>query len=113
MKMSGKVIEGKKLGRELGYPTANIRITPGIFEGIYAGLVEFDSKKYKAAIYVSVKDPHILEAHLLSFSGDIYGKKIVVSVGDKIREDINETDTNRLREIIKEDLEKIKCLPES
>ena len=110
--MSGKVIEGKKFGRELGYPTANIRITPGIFEGIYAGMVEFDNKKYKSAIYVSHKDPHILEAHLLSFTGDIYGKKIIVSVGLKIREAIEETDITKLREMIKDDVEKIKCLPE-
>ena len=112
MKISGKVIEGRKIGKEIGFPTANIRITPGIFEGIYAGVVEFDNKKYKAAIYAGNKNPSILEAHLLSFAGDIYGKKITISVGEKIREDIVEENIERLKEMIKEDIEKIKCLPE-
>ncbi len=114
MKIAGKVIEGKKQGRAIGFPTANIRVAPGVFEGIYAGVVELDSsnRKYKAAVYVSRKNQTILEAHLLSFNGDLYGKKIAVTVGEKIREDAEVQDIEKLKEMIRADIEKIKAIPE-
>lgn len=108
MKISGIVIEGQKKSKQIGFPTANIRVTQGIFSGIYEGIAEIDERKYKSAIYVGDRRPSILEAHLIGFSGDIYGKKISICVGEKIREDINEPDQDKLRIMIEADVKKVK-----
>ena len=108
MKISGIVIEGQKKSSLIGFPTANIKVSPGVFSGIYEGVVDMDGRKYKGAIYVGNKRPNVLEAHILGFTGDIYGKKIAICVGEKIREDVEETDENRLRQMIEDDVRKIK-----
>jgi riboflavin kinase / FMN adenylyltransferase len=47
LNFSGIVIHGKKLGRTIGYPTANIELAPGIVEdGVYALGIEFDGMTY-------------------------------------------------------------------
>ncbi len=47
MSFSGIVIHGKKLGRTIGYPTANIELAPGIVEdGVYALSIGFDGINY-------------------------------------------------------------------
>ncbi|MFA5871886.1 MAG: riboflavin kinase [Parcubacteria group bacterium] len=85
--ISGKVKPGKRKGRTLGFPTANIKIPENIKaeSGVYAGWVEIDSQKYPAGVFVSL-DGKSLEAHILNFSKDLYGKNIVVVLGGKIRD---------------------------
>jgi riboflavin kinase/FMN adenylyltransferase len=80
--VSGTVIEGKKLGRELGFPTANIRLgdqqTPS--DGVWA--VEVDGH-FKGVANLGTRPTvgggeRLLEVHLLDFSGDLYGKVLKV-----------------------------------
>ena len=85
MNFSGTVIRGDGYGRKLGYPTANIEVDAS--SGIYAGRVMFAGKTYQAAVFVTARRPHILEAHLLDFDGDMYDKTITVTLEKKIRED--------------------------
>jgi riboflavin kinase/FMN adenylyltransferase len=85
--IAGRVIQGEKKGRELGFPTANIdrRIMrqekSKLPHGIYGGVVSLGTKKYKAGIVIGPLDkkgfPKI-EAHLIGFSGDLYGKMLEV-----------------------------------
>lgn len=113
MKISGIVIEGQKKSALIGFPTANIKISRGIFSGIYEGLTELEDRKYKSAVYVGNKRPWIMEVHLIGFSQNIYGKKISVCVGEKIREDANEEDSEKLKRMIEEDVRKIKEIKSS
>ena len=83
--MKGIVIKGKQRGRILGFPTANISYENGIASGVYAGKVYFEGNEYRAAIFYG-NDKKIMEAHLLDFSGDLYGQEIEIEVGKKIRE---------------------------
>lgn len=109
--IKGMVIEGNKKGREHGFPTANIANTEKVPVGIYAARVTSDSKTFDAAVYVGAPRPHTLEAHLLDWSGDLYGKKIEVTIKKKIRDDIHQIDNDKLREMIAKDIEDIqKCL---
>ncbi len=84
---SGKVVKGRGYGRKIGFPTANIdrrsfvRLVKKPKEGIYAGHVAFTSGiEHPAAIVIGPKDvkglPH-LEAHILGFTGNLYGKQLV------------------------------------
>jgi riboflavin kinase/FMN adenylyltransferase len=81
----GVVETGKRHGTELGYPTANIPLDNAAFSGIYVGRVLVDDTTYGAALYA---DPSrgVLEAHLLEFAGDLYGKTITIEIGEKIRD---------------------------
>lgn len=80
--VSGTVIEGRKLGRELGFPTANLRLgdqqVPA--DGVWAVTVDGNRK---GVANLGKKptvggDEKLLEVHLLDFSGDLYGKTLRV-----------------------------------
>jgi riboflavin kinase / FMN adenylyltransferase len=105
MKIKGLVIKGKNKGKKLGFPTANLALEAD-FEaksGVYAGRVCFDGKSYKSAIFIG-KEGNILEAHILDFSGDLYGKEIEVEIGKKIREVKKFNSDKELQEQIREDI---------
>ncbi|MFZ2188046.1 MAG: riboflavin kinase [Candidatus Moraniibacteriota bacterium] len=89
----GNVVHGQKEGRKLGFPTANVEFRGKMEEGVYAGWAIIDGKRYKAGIMYRNRTT-ILEAYILDFSGDLYGKKIELEVGEKIRE-IVQFETNK------------------
>lgn len=90
--ISGKVVHGKKLGRQLGFPTANIHMRherPAL-TGVYA--VKLDGMNGVANLGVR---PTIagtarltLEVNLLDFNGDLYGRHVHVSFLKKIRDEM-------------------------
>jgi riboflavin kinase/FMN adenylyltransferase len=105
----GQVIHGQKEGRTLGYPTANIEFRGRLDDGIYAGWAIVEGKKYKAGL-LHKRGTNILEAYIIDFSGDLYGKVIELEVRQKIREDIKFNSNEELIEQVKKDIEKIKEL---
>ena len=112
--VEGNVIEGKKLGKKLGYPTANIEISseykliPKI--GVYAVEVILGEKKYSGMMSIG-KNPTVtddesikLEVNIFDFNEDIYGKKIRVNFIEYIRD---EKKFDSLEELVKQlDLDK-------
>ena len=82
---SGVVEEGLAVARETGFPTANIRYTDPDIAGTYAGQVSVDEREYQAAIYANAKR-RVLEAHLLHFSGDLYGKRVTIVLLERLAE---------------------------
>jgi len=90
----GQVIEGDRLGRELGFPTANLDVSHLNLppNGVYAGLTRLGSQSYRAAVNIGLRPtlrsprPQLrLEAHLLDFNGDLYGSELEVELGGKLR----------------------------
>lgn len=90
----GVVIKGEGYGRKIGFPTLNIdrksfsklKIKPVL--GVYSGSVILQNKTYKSAIIIGpidIKGLPKLEAHLLSYCGNAYGKKIIFEVDKFIR----------------------------
>lgn len=83
----GEVVLGKKRGRQLGYPTANIEVPPGKLipaNGVYAGWVTFNGQQYMAATNVGYSptfgnEAVTVEAFLLDFDQDIYGETVEFS----------------------------------
>lgn len=82
--LSGKVVHGKALGRTLGTPTANIIAPEGLVLprfGVYATCAVVDGRSYPAVTNIGVR-PTVegegvsVEAYLLDFTGDLYGKEI-------------------------------------
>ncbi len=87
--LRGRVIKGQGYGQRIGFPTANIdrkgylKLKNGIPFGVYAGLVALGNKVYKAGIVIGPKDAKghpKLEAHLIGYDGDIYGKLLVFRI---------------------------------
>ena len=105
--IEGTVVEGKKLGRELGYPTANIKI-PDEFKlipaiGIYAVEVILNGNTYSGMMSIG-RNPTVtddksikLEANIFDFNDDIYGEKIKIGFIDRIREEIKFENIDKLR----------------
>lgn len=92
--ISGKVMEGNKIGQKNGFPTANVVNENYIFpkDGVYAGYAYVDNKKYKAMVSIgthpTIKEANksIIEAHLLDFSDDLYGKDLKIEFLHYIRD---------------------------
>ncbi len=105
--IEGTVVEGRKLGRELGYPTANIKVTdefkliPAI--GIYAVEVILNGKTYSGMMSIgrnpTVTDDNTIksEVNIFDFNDDIYGQKIKIGFIDRIREEIKFENIDKLR----------------
>jgi riboflavin kinase/FMN adenylyltransferase len=111
--ISGRVIEGERLGQQLGFPTANLDVAGLALppNGVYAGLAIYKRKAYRAAVNIGFRPtvasgPQALhvEAHLLNFSGKLYGEELEIEIGDKLREEKKFASTAELREQIARDI---------
>lgn len=96
----GKVIEGKKKARLLGFPTANIS-APGItFSGAFAGKVLIGDFWYKATLYAD-PERELLEAHILDFEDTIYGEMLTIVGHEKVADRKKFTGLDDLKEHIR------------
>jgi riboflavin kinase/FMN adenylyltransferase len=93
----GIVIEGNKLGRTLGYPTANLQIEatekliPG--NGVYAVIASFDKSTYKAMMNIGVRPTvdgkkRMIEVNLFDFNQDLYVKTLRVYIKKYLRGEV-------------------------
>jgi riboflavin kinase / FMN adenylyltransferase len=119
--INGKIIHGDHYGRILGFPTANIdrrdyrRRNLRVRFGVWAGSAEIKLRaknyKIKAAIVIGPKDrkglPKI-EAHLLGFKGDLYGKKLTIYLHKYLRPFKKFKSERELKEQIQADILKVK-----
>ncbi len=91
----GEVDRGDRRGRELGFPTANVRVDRSTLlpeDGVYAGWFQReDGSVHASAISLGTR-PHffddgdlLLEAHLLDFEGDLYGESVRVTFAELLR----------------------------
>ncbi|HSY42981.1 MAG TPA: bifunctional riboflavin kinase/FAD synthetase [Candidatus Acidoferrum sp.] len=110
--ISGTVVVGDKLGRALGFPTANLdanclALPPN---GVYAALTKVDGKLYRVALNMGIR-PTVatgkqlrVEAHLLDFHGELYGKELEIEIGEKLRDEKKFGSPEELREQIARDV---------
>ncbi len=89
--LDGTVVAGDQRGGTLGYPTANIAMDPQLLcprYGIYAG----EALGYRAAVSIGT-NPHYggterrIEPYLLDFEGDLYGRRLVVELWERLRDE--------------------------
>lgn len=115
-RMSGRVAHGEKLGRELGYPTANIHIHRKVspLQGIFAVEVYgLDEEPLQGVASIGTRPTVggtkvILEVYLFDFNQDIYGRHLQVSFLHKIRDEAHFESLDALKEKIAEDVIKAK-----
>src|SRR3989338_7165053 len=82
----GKVVRGDGYGRKIGCPTVNLETNIKEFPlgGVYAGKALLDGIQYKAGIVIGPGDK--VEAHLIGYAGDAYGKRVTLQIKKFIRE---------------------------
>jgi riboflavin kinase/FMN adenylyltransferase len=115
--VSGSVIQGQRLGRTLGVPTANIAIEPTsrLAHGVYAVRARFDGKIVPGVASFGVRPtvdngPPLLEVHLLDFSGDLYGRDMEVEFVQRIREERKFDSLASLVDEMRRDIERARAI---
>lgn len=109
--VSGKVIDGKKLGRTIGYPTANIEVDELKLlpkKGAYIVEVEVKNNFFKGMLSIGTNptvngDKLTVEVYILDFNQDIYGEEITVKFRDFLHEEIKFESLEKLIERLDED----------
>jgi len=92
--LTGTVVDGDKIGRTLGYPTANI-VLDDIYkliptDGVYAAFAYVRNKKYNAMVSIGNRptlngSKHLIEANLIDFNEQIYGERLKLEFVSKLR----------------------------
>ena len=111
--VSGEVVHGAKKGRELGFPTVNIRIgssdklLPKF--GVYIATTVIDGCEFKAMMNIGVRptvaadSAPVVEAYILECSGNLYGKMLTFHLHERLRDEMRFASLNALQEQLKKD----------
>jgi riboflavin kinase/FMN adenylyltransferase len=116
--LRGEVVVGDKRGRTIGFPTANVvpdadAVVPA--RGVYGGFVRVGEEQYGACTNVGVaptfgRAESRVEAYLLDFEGDLYGRVVDVSFVGRIREERRFSGIDELTGQIRRDVEEAKLI---
>jgi riboflavin kinase/FMN adenylyltransferase len=119
-RLSGEVVQGDHRGKDLGFPTANLRpperkVIPG--NGIYAAWARLDGEKVAAAVNVGTRPTFggtelLIEAHLLDFDRDLYGAILTLEFVDRLRPEVEFDSAQDLVEAITDDVASVRRLLE-
>lgn len=107
------VVRGNKLGRQIGFPTINQKLQPGIFVpklGVYSSITEVGTKLFPSITNIGtrpttqIQSQPIAETHILNFAANLYDKKIKVILLDFIREEKQFSSLDELKKEIQENI---------
>jgi len=110
--LTGRVVHGLKLGRTLGYPTANIQVTEDYKlipkDGVYAVYSYIDGRKVYGMMSIG-KNPTIegkgasIEVYFFDFNGDLYDQKLTIEFVQYLREEQKFATINLLKKQLQDD----------
>lgn len=115
--ITGRVLHGQKLGRQLGAPTANIQLKRinAPLNGVYRVSVELDGRKQQGVANIGTR-PTVegdgsahLEVHLLDYEGDLYGRRLTVMFHEKLRDEERFESLTALQAAINADIAKARA----
>lgn len=122
-RMTGRVVTGDKIGRTLGFPTANIEVESKYKlippDGIYAVTVTHGANSYGGMLYIGYRPTvdgkrRAIEVNIFDFDSDIYGDALIVHFHARIRDDETFPDLDSLKAKLEDDREKaLKILREA
>lgn len=109
--LAGRIVTGDGRGRSIGFPTANLEVEDQLVpaDGVYAGRVLVEEVVYPAAISIGKTptfggDDRRIEAHLLDFSGDLYGRPAAFAFTRLLREQRTFEDADALKNQLEKDV---------
>jgi riboflavin kinase/FMN adenylyltransferase len=109
----GPVIRGDGVGHQIGFPTANLDATGLALppHGVYAVHADVGGKTYRAVLNIGLRptlqNPHPqlqVEAHLIDFTGELYGQELELTFVDKLRPEAKFPSLAELRAQIARDI---------
>jgi riboflavin kinase / FMN adenylyltransferase len=110
--IAGDVVTGAGRGRTLGFPTANLTVDRPLLtrSGVYVCGADVDGQTWQAVVNVGVRPTFgdnalSVEAHLLDFSGDLYGRRLRVGFLRRLRDEMRFASVDALRTQIASDVE--------
>lgn len=113
--LEGVVVEGMKIGRGIGFPTANMRLYEPLkvlpSDGVYAVWIESSGKVYRGITNigkrptVGINNERTIETHILNFDEDIYGLSIKVEFVAKMRDEVAFSSLEELKSQLYKDRE--------
>jgi riboflavin kinase/FMN adenylyltransferase len=109
--LEGHVVEGNRRGRTIGVPTANLDTVDQLIpaDGVYAGRCELDGRTHAAAVSIGTTPTfgdsrRQIEAHLIGFDGDLYGRTIHLELLDWTRDQIRFSGIDTLKSQLARDI---------
>jgi riboflavin kinase / FMN adenylyltransferase len=110
--IEGAVVEGAKRGREIGFPTANLRTSNDLLppHGVYATAVTIDGALYPSVTNIGQRPTFgdqlqtTIEAHVLGLSRDLYGRNLRLAFVQRLRDERKFADVEALQEQIAADV---------
>lgn len=111
MKIEGKIVKGKQLGRTIGFPTANIeaeRREGNGPDGVYAAYIEIDGEKHPCMVNIGhhptlPEGGKTVEAHIFGYDCDVYGKHAILETVAFIRPEIKFPSVDALKNQLEQD----------
>ncbi|OJV21566.1 MAG: riboflavin biosynthesis protein RibF [Bacteroidetes bacterium 41-46] len=113
--LEGVVVEGMKIGRGIGFPTANMRLYEPLkvlpSDGVYAVWIESSGKVYRGITNigkrptVGINNERTIETHILNFDEDIYGLSIKIEFVAKMRDEVAFSSLEELKSQLYKDRE--------
>src|SRR5882724_1128421 len=112
--LAGNVVRGDGLGKQLGFPTANVDVKGLVLppRGVYAVQAEADNRTWRAVLNIGIRptlqnpNPQMqVEAHLLDFQGDLYDHQLEITFVEKLREEKKFGSLTDLRDQIARDIQ--------
>jgi riboflavin kinase/FMN adenylyltransferase len=108
----GQVVAGERRGRILGFPTANLFVSPRLLlpaDGVYAAWARVGDALHRAMVNIGVRPTfgsgaHTVEAHLLDFEEEIYGREMRLDFMERLREEQRFGSVEALTEQLNQDL---------
>lgn len=115
--VSGIVEQGDQRGRLLGFPTANLPLTVDdllVGDGVYAGFAHLEDGSCvgtavsvgRRPTFYADRGMSLLEAHLLDFSGDLYGQQMTVELVARLRDQVRFDGPEALRRQLETDIQR-------
>jgi len=117
--ISGTVVEGQRVGREIGFPTANLevresyKLLPG--DGAYAVIVEIDGTSFNGMLNIGFKptvdgSQRTIETHLFNFDENIYGRELTIEFVQSLRKERKFDSLEDLKKQLAQDKDKAKSI---
>ncbi|MDS1029072.1 bifunctional riboflavin kinase/FAD synthetase [Bacillota bacterium LX-D] len=108
----GKVVLGRRVGRKIGFPTANLRVGQNILvpkSGVYASKIMIDNQEYLGMTNIGQKPtfgynlPQTIEVNIFNFDQDIYGQELEISLVKRLRNEQKFHSPERLQKQLEQD----------
>jgi len=114
--LEGRVVQGAKRGRTLGFPTANISMQPEQAmpkDGIYATIARRGRQKMNSVTNIGVRPTfdglkRLVETYILDFEGDLYGKRLFIQLVARLRDEMRFSSAEELKKQMAKDVQTAK-----